>query len=162
VKHSVKTGLSFGLTSAIITTLGLMVGLYSGTNSKIAVLGAVITIALADSMSDALGIHVSEESENKHSCGLIWEATFTTFFSKGITTATFAVPVILFELKKAILINLCWGFLLLGIFSVYLAKIQNIKKSRVLIEHFLIAGIVIISTYYVGLWVFKIFSGATQ
>ena len=34
MKHSVRTGLSFGLTSGVITTLGLMVGLHAGTHSK--------------------------------------------------------------------------------------------------------------------------------
>jgi hypothetical protein len=35
MKDSLRTGISFGLTSAVITTLGLMVGLHSGTHSKI-------------------------------------------------------------------------------------------------------------------------------
>jgi len=39
MKHSLKTGFSFGLTSGIITTLGLMVGLHSGTHSRLAVMG---------------------------------------------------------------------------------------------------------------------------
>jgi hypothetical protein len=61
-----KVGFSFGLTSGIITTLGLMVGLSSGTHLKLAVIGGILTIAIADSFSDAMGIHVSEESENIH------------------------------------------------------------------------------------------------
>ena len=32
MRESVKTGISFGLTSGVITTLGLMVGLHSGTH----------------------------------------------------------------------------------------------------------------------------------
>jgi len=35
MNHSVEIGFSFGLTSGIITTLGLMVGLNSGTHSKV-------------------------------------------------------------------------------------------------------------------------------
>ena len=50
--HSIQVGLSFGLTSGIITTLGLMVGLASGTNSRLAVIGGVATIAVADALSD--------------------------------------------------------------------------------------------------------------
>ena len=79
--HSLSIGLHFGLTSGIITTLGLMVGLSSGTNSKLAVIGGILTIAIADSFSDALGIHISEESENIHSSKEIWISTFSTFIS---------------------------------------------------------------------------------
>ncbi|MDI6733408.1 MAG: hypothetical protein QME51_05200, partial [Planctomycetota bacterium] len=60
MNHSIKTGFSFGSTSGVITTLGLMVGLHSGTHSKFAVLGGIVTIAVADAFSDALGIHISE------------------------------------------------------------------------------------------------------
>ena len=54
MNHSVKTGFSFGFTSAIITTLGLMVGLNAGTHSRLVVLGGILTIAIADAFSDAL------------------------------------------------------------------------------------------------------------
>lgn len=39
MKHSLKVGFSFGVTSGIITTLGLMVGLHSGTHSKVVIIG---------------------------------------------------------------------------------------------------------------------------
>ena len=67
MNHSWKVGFSFGITSGIITTLGLMVGLNASTHSKLVVLGGILTIAIADSLSDAMSIHVTEESENKHS-----------------------------------------------------------------------------------------------
>ena len=82
MKSSIRKGFSFGLTSGIITTLGLIVGLNSGTHSTILVIGGICIIAIADGMSDALGIHVSEESENIHSTKEIWESTISTFISK--------------------------------------------------------------------------------
>ena len=38
MRTSLKIGFSFGLTSGVITTLGLMVGLHAGTHSKSVVL----------------------------------------------------------------------------------------------------------------------------
>ena len=64
MKQSLKTGFSFGLTSGVITTLGLMVGLHAGTHSRLAVIGGIVTIAVADALSDALGIHIPEASKN--------------------------------------------------------------------------------------------------
>ena len=40
-----------------------MIGLYSGTNPRGVVIGGILTIAIADSLSDALGIHISEEAD---------------------------------------------------------------------------------------------------
>ena len=66
-----------------------MVGIHSGTRSRIAVIGAILTIAIADAFSDALGIHISEESENKHTTREIWESTISTFLSKLIFAMIF-------------------------------------------------------------------------
>ena len=151
------TGFSFGLTSGTITTLGLMVGLHSGTHSKLAVFGGVLTIAIADSFSDALGIHVSKESENRHSVKEIWESTFSTLVSKFIFALTFIVPLLLFRLSTAIIVGVVWGLSLLGIFSYLIAKEQQVKPWKVILEHLVIAFVVIVITHYVGDWVSGVF-----
>jgi VIT1/CCC1 family predicted Fe2+/Mn2+ transporter len=152
VKRSFKKGLGFGLASGVITTLGLMVGLHSGTQSKIAVLGGILFIAIADALSDALGIHISEESEEKTSKS-IWESTFSTFFCKLIVASTFVIPVLFFPLSEAILVSIIWGAFLLTIFSYYLARQKNEKPHKVILEHLIIAVLVIIVTHYLGDWV---------
>ena len=96
--HSLRVGISFGVTSGIITTLGLLVGLSAGTSSRPAVLGGIFTIAVADSLSDALGIHISEESEGIHAQREVWTATVATFVTKLLTALTFAIPVGLLDL----------------------------------------------------------------
>ena len=81
MKISIRKGVGFGLTSGIITTLGLIVGLNAGTHSKIVVIAGILTIAIADAFSDSMGIHISEESGHKNkSSKEIWESTISTFF----------------------------------------------------------------------------------
>ena len=60
-----KKALGFGLTSGVVTTLGSMIGIASSTNSARTVLVAIYTIALADSLSDAMGVHSIEETDQK-------------------------------------------------------------------------------------------------
>ena len=127
VDHSVRVGVSFGLTSGVITTLGLLVGLSAGTSSRLAVIGGVFTIALADSLSDALGIHVSEEAEGVHSQREVWIATVATFGSKLGMALTFAVPVILLDLDAAVVVSILWGALALTLLSWNLARSQGVK-----------------------------------
>ncbi|MBU4493627.1 MAG: hypothetical protein KKA61_04610, partial [Nanoarchaeota archaeon] len=125
MKLSVRKGFSFGLTSGIITTLGIIVGLHSSTHSTIVVIGGIVVIAIADALSDALGIHISEESEIKHSTREIWESTISTFLSKFVFALTFIIPFLLFSLSAAIIASVIWGFSLITMFSLYLAKQQN-------------------------------------
>lgn len=158
MKHSIKIGFSFGITSGIITTLGLIVGLNSGTHSKIAVIGGILTIAIADAFSDALGIHISEESENRHTAKEIWLSTISTLLSKFIFAMTFIIPVLLFNLTTAIIVSIVWGLLILGLFSFYLAREQKTKAWKVIVEHELIAIVVIVLTHFVGYWISSLFS----
>jgi VIT1/CCC1 family predicted Fe2+/Mn2+ transporter len=157
MKHTLKTGISFGLTSGIITTMGLMVGLHSASLSKLVVIGGVLTIAIADAFSDALGIHVSEESENTHTHREIWESTFYTFLSKFIIAMTFIAPLLVFSLSVAIVANIIWGLMLLIAFNFYIARSQNIKPWKVIGEHLLITCVVIGVTHYIGEWIHKVF-----
>ncbi|MBT4651492.1 hypothetical protein HOC13_03115 [Candidatus Woesearchaeota archaeon] len=157
MKQSWTTGLSFGLTSGIITTLGLMVGLYSGTHSRLAVIGGILTIAIADAFSDALGIHISEESQKGQRHKAVWEATVATFFSKFLFALTFVVPVLLLELKTAIYIGVVWGLVALGGLNYFIAKIRNKNPWMVVGEHLLIAILVVIVTYFAGIWIGAVF-----
>lgn len=157
IRHTLKTGFSFGLTSGIITTLGLIVGLNSGTHSRLAVIGGILTIAIADAFSDALGIHVSEESENVHSTLEIWESTFSTFFTKFFFALTFIIPILLLKLSAAIVASVVWGLSILALFSYFIAKEQKTTPWKVITEHLLIAVVVIITTHFVGEWISSFF-----
>ncbi len=153
MKDSLRTGVTFGLTSAVITTLGLMVGLHSGTHSKMVVLGGVLTIAIADAFSDALGIHISEEAENVHTHKQIWVATITTFLAKFLFSMTFVIPILLLSLSTAIIISLIWGLSILAILSYIIAKSQGEPPWKIIGEHLLIALVVIAATHCVGSWI---------
>jgi VIT1/CCC1 family predicted Fe2+/Mn2+ transporter len=153
MKHSLRTGITFGMTSGVITTLGLMVGLHSGTHSRIVVLGGILTIAIADACSDALGIHVSEESENVHTAKQIWGSTMSTFLSKFLFSLTFTIPILLLPLSTAIIVSLLWGMLILAILSYAMAKSQGETPWKIVTEHIAIAFFVIVITHWVGDWI---------
>jgi len=149
MKYSLIKGFSFGLTSAIITTLGLMIGLYSATSNKLVVIAGILSIAIADSFSDALGIHISEESINK-SDKHIWEATLSTLFSKFGFALLFLIPVLLFSLKNAIIISIIISLFALSCLSYKIALRTKDNPVTVILEHIVIAIVVIFVTYYVG------------
>ena len=150
MKESLRTGITFGLTSGTITTLGLMVGLNSGTHSRKVVIGGILTIAVADSFSDALGIHISEESENVHTTKQIWAATIATFLSKLFFALIFVIPVIFLDLETSIIVNIVWGVSIITILSYFMAKSQGEKPWKVMLEHIIIIAVVITLTHFVG------------
>jgi hypothetical protein len=86
-----RTGILFGATSKVITTIGLMVGL-QGRHAVAAVFGGVVVIAISDPMPDALGIYLAREADPESTRAHIWAATLWTFVSKFLLAISFALP----------------------------------------------------------------------
>ena len=145
----IKKGIGFGITSGIITTIGLMMGLYAATNSKLAILGGIITIAIADSLSDSFGIHISEEFSGAKHKNILKSSSYA-FLSKLITASLFIFPIIFLNLKLAILICSIMGILLLIILNYFVSKENGESPIKTTFEHISLATIVIILSYFIG------------
>lgn len=150
MKKSSLIGLGFGATSGVITTLGLITGLAVSTQSKSAVLGGIVTIAVADALSDAFGIHVSQESADDLCTKDIWVATYTTFLFKFLFAMSFLVPMIVFEMTVALVVSIIWGIALISATSVFAAHLHGKKVMPVVFEHVVITVLVLCASFLVG------------
>ena len=157
MKWTIKVGFNFGLTSGVITTLALMVGLHSSTQSKIVVMGGVLTIAVADALSDSMGIHSAVESQNLSNPNHIWEATFSTFLYKFIFSSIFIIPLLLLPLKKAVMVSIFIGLYLIFANSLYLARQRNVPPLKVIVEHLILTIFVIIISHLIGRGISAVF-----
>ena len=152
-----RTGLFFGATSGVITTIGLIVGLNSGTRSITAVLGGILVIAVADAMSDALGIHLAEEADPDTTHSHVWSATIMTFITKFVFSISFAVPLLLLPLESAVIASVVWGMLVIVVLSYLLARSQGESPFAIIAEHVGIAMLVVFFSHYIGVWVARNF-----
>ena len=153
----IRTGLFFGATSGVITTLGLITGLNAGTNSMTAVLGGIFVIAVADSMSDALGIHLAEEADANATADHIWAATVSTFLNKLVFALSFAVPLLLLPLEQAVIASVVWGMVVITVLSYFIARAQKASAVAIIAEHLGIALLVVVLSHLIGLWVGRTF-----
>lgn len=158
LRDAFRTGASFGLTSGVLTTLGLIVGLHSGTHSRAAIIGGVLTIAVADALSDALGIHIHEESEGEHSPREIWVSTVATLVTKFAMAASFLLPLVTLQLSHAIVASIIWGAIVITLISFFLARDQRRHSAKVISEHLGIAALVVVLTHLVGDWAARLTS----
>lgn len=158
MRESIKKGLGFGLTSGIITTLGLIIGLYESVGEEVAIIGGILIIAFADAMSDSLGMHISEEAVSKNNEKHVWEATFSTFFFKLVFAASFVIPFLIFSLETSILVSVIWGVVLISGFSLYIAKTRKTSAYSTIVEHLLIMLVVIAAAFLIGKGINSIFN----
>jgi VIT1/CCC1 family predicted Fe2+/Mn2+ transporter len=151
-----QTKFSFGGTSAIVTILGLIIGLDGTANPKVAIIGGILVIALADNISDSLGIHIFQESEcvDKKE---VWLSTFTNFFTRLFVSLSFVALIALLPLNLAVPCSVIWGMGLLAAISYTIAKGRGLNPYPAILEHFSIAIAVIIASEFVGKWLINRF-----
>jgi len=153
--HQLITGISFGLTTAVITSLGMIVGMHSATSSKLAVVAGIVVMAIADGLSDAVSLHTAEEAEvekgrGKHAPKEIWLTTLIAFLSVSSFTLTFAIPILLLPFETALFLAIAWGMLLIILLNFHIAKIRKENPIKLISEHVLLAIFVIIVSHLVG------------
>lgn len=151
MQKATKIGFSFGLTSATITTLGLIIGLDASTGSQMVVATGILTIAVADAFSDALGVHVAKEAEGNFSQKEVWRATLYTFLSKFIFALTFLFPILLLASPWSLVVAILWGLIILIILNYYIARDSGKKVGPIIFEHLFVAVIVIFFSRLAGL-----------
>jgi VIT1/CCC1 family predicted Fe2+/Mn2+ transporter len=153
---SVRKGFSFGLTTAIITTLALIVGLNASTASVAVMISGILIIAIADALSDSLGMHISEEASEK-SEKEVRESTLSTFFAKFLVGATFVVPIVLLPLQTAVVVSIAWGLLLITVLSFFIARRDRKNPAWTIGEHVGLTLFIIFLTHNIGAWISSVF-----
>jgi VIT1/CCC1 family predicted Fe2+/Mn2+ transporter len=151
------TRFSFGATSAIITCLAFIVGLARSSNPKLAIIGSLLVIAIADNISDSLGIHIYQESDLKKS-EVVRTATLSNFITRFCVILVFILFVLFLPLLYASILSIIWGISLLILLSYYIAREQKVNPYKAIIEHVAIAVVVIIISNYLSAWILNIFS----
>lgn len=146
-----QTKFSFGTTSAIITNLSLIAGLDTMAHPRLGIIGGILVIALADNISDSLGIHVYQESECIKAKE-VWVSTFTNFLARFFVSLTFILVVALLPINLAVPCSIIWGFTLLGVLSYSIARGEEVNPYIAMFEHITIAAVVITLSHLAGRW----------
>jgi len=151
------TRFSFGATSAIITCLAFIIGLSKSANPKFTIIGSLLVIAIADNISDSLGIHIYQESDLKKS-EVVRTSTFFNFITRFFVIFVFILFVLLLPLLYATILSIIWGISLLIVLSYYIAREQKVNPYKAIVEHVAIAVVVIIISNYLSEWILNFFS----
>lgn len=144
-----QTKFSFGATSAIITNLGLIVGLDVMNHPRAAMIGGILIIALADNIADSFGIHIYQESEclSKRE---VWVSTFANFVTRIGVSLTFILLVLLLPPALVVPCSVVWGLLLLVFISYAISRERGLNPFSSILEHILIAVFVVVLSHFVG------------
>ncbi|MGB8656613.1 MAG: hypothetical protein WCE90_02365 [Candidatus Zixiibacteriota bacterium] len=150
------TKFSFGATSAIVTSLAFIVGLFRNANPKPAIIGSLLVIAIADNISDSLGIHVYQESQLLSS-KVIRASTFFNFLTRFMVMLIFILLVAFLPMGYAVIFSIAYGISLLAILSYLIARGQKVNPHRAILQHVAIAVLVVTVSNFLGKWIMRVF-----
>lgn len=149
---------SFGITSAIITSLALIVGLDQVSNPKMSIIGALMLLAIADNISDSLGIHIYRESQVSGAEKNARVHTVSNFMTRLTVTLIFVLIVALLPIYYAVLLSLILGLLLLSLLSYLIALHKKTNPYAEVIQHVGVAIAVLVISHFLGQVIMNIFS----
>jgi vacuolar iron transporter family protein len=147
--QSQKNNLFFGSTAAIITNLGLLIGLASTPNAKFSIIGSMLVIGIADNISDTLGIHVYQEAEGVNN-GRLWLYSLGNYAARLGISLLFVFLVAFLPMPLAIIYCLCSGVILISFISYSIARHNKSNPVAAIIEHLGVALVVIIISRILG------------
>lgn len=145
---------SMGATAAITTSMGLIAGLTHGSDTRIGIITGLLIVAIADNVSDSLGIHVYIESEGA-SRRDINSITYGNFLARLFLVFIFIVIILLFPPNIALVISSVWGLVLLAALSYFIAKGKNTSPAREIIWHLVVALAVVAGSNLLGRLILK-------
>jgi len=147
---------SFGITSAIVTSMALMLGLNQTRDPRTSIVGALLLIAIADNVADSLGLHVYRESVPGAS-GTHWMYIVSNFATRLGVMMLFIVLVSLLSLTYAIIVSIIVGLTMLAVMSYYIAVYQKVSPARAVVQHLGIAAVVILLSHFLGVMIGDLF-----
>jgi len=151
------TKYSFGATSAIITCLAFIIGLSGTPNPQFSIIGSLLIIAIADNISDSLGIHIFQESDLKQQ-RVVRVSTVLNFITRFAVILVFIAFVFFLPTVFAIACSVTWGLSLLVVMSYIISKEQGVNPYSAIAIHVGMAVVVIILSDVLRSWIMGFFS----
>jgi len=132
---------SFGSTAAIVTSMGLIVGLSSIDSTKASLLTGLLIVAIADNVSDTFGIHIFQESRT--GVKPVKNVIIPNFLARLIISLSFILIVVLLPFPLYQYVAVAWGMFILSILSYFIAQMKKTSPIKEITFHVLLAFIVI-------------------
>ncbi|MEM4336360.1 MAG: hypothetical protein QXY61_05140 [Candidatus Anstonellales archaeon] len=124
------SAVAFGTMDGVINVLGILLGVYAATSSRLAVIAAVVAGGVANGIANAAGLHVSKEVDGVRGHGKIFFIMLYGFLATFLTGLVQIVPLFFLPLDVGVYVGAFIGLVLLAILGY-----MNEKSLHVSLEY---------------------------
>jgi VIT1/CCC1 family predicted Fe2+/Mn2+ transporter len=140
---------AFGTTAAVMTSMGLIVGLGTANTGRGGIIAGLLIIGVADNLSDTLGIDLHEEADLGETKA--FSLSVSNYVARLVIVCSFVGLVLLLPLPTARVVSVLWGAALLSVLTYQIAVIRASKPIVEILKHLTIAAAVIGLSHLIGL-----------
>lgn len=144
--------ISYGATAAIVTSTALISGLSAAAATKPVMVSALLIAAFADNLTDALSIHIFQESEQLDQKDA-FIGTITNYLARLLLCVSFVFLVGVFPLVHAGEVAIVWGMALLAALTYLVAREREVSPAPEVVKHMAVAAAVIGASIAIGHWI---------
>jgi VIT1/CCC1 family predicted Fe2+/Mn2+ transporter len=121
------------------------------------IIGSLLVFAIADNISDSLGIHIFQESDLKKT-GTVNSSTISNFASRFLIILSFVAVVYLLPIQLAVIVSVVWGISILMTLTYLIAIERETKILPAMVQHLAIAALVVATSLILRSWILVVFS----
>ena len=143
---------SFGAVSAIVTSMGLIIGLGAARAGTATIVSTLLILGFADNITDSLSIHMYQEAEKLEE-RTAFRATITNFLARVLVALSFVEIVLALPRRHAEVVAFAWGCLLLAVISYITAQTRGARPLLEVAKHIGVAFLVIAASRIIGEWI---------
>ncbi len=141
---------SFGGPAAIVTSTALIVGLNTTMLARTTIVGSLLIFALADNLTDSLGVHIYQESERLPEREA-FHTTVANLLARVLLTLSFVGLVLAVPGWALVYVSVVWGFILLSTLSYLLARERAVSALSEISKHCAVALVVVVLSRAIGM-----------
>ncbi len=144
--------ISYGGTAAVVTSAALISGLSAAGATRPVVVSALLIAAIADNLTDALSIHIFQESEHLAKREAL-AGTVTNFLARLLLCSSFIPLVWIFPPSYVQTAGVVWGMSLLSVLTYFVARERRANVVAEILKHLVVAMAVITISRTAGHWI---------
>jgi len=143
---------SFGATSAVVTSMGLIAGFGAAGISRPTIVAGLLIVGIADNMTDSLSIHIYQESEKLEERAA-FRATVSNFATRLLLSLSFVILVLRLPIRDVGAASLVWGLLLLAGLTWFVARSRHANALAEILKHLGVTAAVIAASQATGIFI---------
>lgn len=143
---------SYGGTAGIVISMSLIIGLYAASATRVAIVSGLLIVAIADNLTDALSIHIYQESQRLEP-RQAFRLTLSNFGTRLLISLSFVLLVVFLPMGVAVVASVIWGLFLLSGLTYIIARERQINFTPEIIKHVSVAATVILASQIIGKWI---------